>query len=374
MQIPPAPPSLPSPAVSVLLAVYNGAQHLEESLRSIMTQSLREIEIVVVDDCSTDSTPEILARLAAEDPRIRVLRAPQNLKLAGALNLGLENVRAPLVARMDHDDISLPERLAVQKRFLDAHPAVTLLATSLEWMDGDGRTYRRSVRSRDSAALSWQLRFGMHLAHPTFMFRPWMPDGTPLRYDPAFQVTEDYELVNRLILAGAGVACIPDVLLRYRFHAGSVSRQRAKLQREEARRLALGFQARALPPELEARLAPLQHCFFDVLKPGSPGWASDWASGFAAARSMLAYDVRRDPARAGWYRRQTAHLMVQCMQRSGLPRAAMARLFLRHGRDMLPGIALRTLEAKRLLPGFLRSDPDVWAAPPADPARASPAG
>lgn len=366
-------PPLPSgaiPAVSVLLAVYNGERHLEEGLRSIMTQTLRDIEIVVVDDCSTDSSPAILARLAAEDPRIRILRAPHNLKLAGALNLGLEHVRAPLVARMDHDDVSLPERLAIQKRYLDAHPVLTLLGTSIEWMNDAGHPFRRSIRSRDGAAVRWQQRFGMHVTHPTFMFRPHMPDGSPLRYNPDFQVTEDHELVNRLILGGAEIVCLPDVLLRYRFHAASASRQRAKLQRDEARALTLDFHSRALPAEIDAALAPLRHCFFDVL----PSDSRDWAEGFAAARTMLAYDSRRDPARATWYRRQTAHLMVQCMQRSGLSKAAMARLFLRHGRDMVTGITFRTLEAKRLLPTFLQSDPDVWHTPPMAPMRAGSAG
>lgn len=92
--------SAPSdPRVSVLLAVHNGVAFVEEAVRSMMQQTLREIEIIVVDDASTDETPTILAKLAAEDPRIRRVTLAENRRLPGALNAGLEVARAPLVAR-----------------------------------------------------------------------------------------------------------------------------------------------------------------------------------------------------------------------------------------------------------------------------------
>jgi glycosyltransferase involved in cell wall biosynthesis len=142
---------LPSgPQVSVLIAVYNGLPYLEAALRSIMDQTLREIEIIVVDDASTDDTPAVLARLATEDPRIRVETLTENLRLPGALNRGLELVRAPLVARMDADDIADPKRLAVQKRFMDAHPDIILCGTSIRQIDAGGTYIRTSQRPRDA--------------------------------------------------------------------------------------------------------------------------------------------------------------------------------------------------------------------------------
>lgn len=124
-----------SPALSVVMSVYNGSAYLEVAVRSILTQTFQDFEFIIVDDCSSDDTPEILEKLASADPRIRILRLEQNRQIAGALNAGLELARAPLIARMDADDISYPTRLMRQMAIMDEDPDLVLLGTSIRHVD-----------------------------------------------------------------------------------------------------------------------------------------------------------------------------------------------------------------------------------------------
>jgi hypothetical protein len=352
-------PSIQAPEISVLMAVHNGAAHVESALRSVMDQTFRNIEIVVVDDCSTDDSPAILQLLAAEDPRIRVVTAPHNLKLAGALNLGLDHVRAPLVARMDDDDLCLPNRLAVQKRYLETHPDITLVGSNFERMDGDGHALNRTRRSRDMAAIRWALRFSPNVSHPSFMFRRQLPDGSAIRYDddPGLELTQDFDLLCRLSYRDAQMVILPDVLLRYRVHVGSVSVSRHKQQQAEAKRLGTEFQRRTLPPAVFDALAPVRACFF-YDTPATPDLI---AACFAGMKTMLAHDIAQTPDRAVWLRRQSGQFLAWALRRGGATGPQVATAFLRHWPGILPAMAFRAAETKGWLPAALNSDPDVWA-------------
>ena len=348
-------PNTDNPDVSVLLAVHNGARYLERSMRSVMAQTLRNIEIIVVDDASSDASPDILKQLASEDPRIRIVTQKENLRLAGTLNHGLTHVQAPYVARMDDDDIAYPERLEVQKRFLDTHPDIYLAAASIDWIDAEGAVLRRSVRPRDSFAIRWLARFSMSSSHPTFMFRRSLSDGSRPSYDPDRHLTEDHDLICRLLQKGEKVVCLPDVLLAYRFHAGSVSRRRTEEQAREAREICEAFQKAELPDHVVQALAPVRDLYFDFAPP-TPERAK---AAFAGMRAMLAHDLSQAPERGTWLRRQSAQHLAWSLQRAGASGTATLRAFLRHGPDLLPALALRKLETKRAL-GRLGSEPEIW--------------
>lgn len=345
-----------APDVSVLMAVHNGERHLEASLRSVMEQSLRNIEIVVVDDASTDGSPDMLARLAREDARIRVLRCDTNLRLAGALNHGLDHVRAPLVARMDDDDLAYPRRLEVQKAYMDAHPGTTLAGTSVDWLDDDGARTRQSVRSRDSFAIRWTCRFALNITHPTFMFRRTLPSGDAVRYDPEMFVAQDYDLVCRLLSAGGEVVCLPDVLLAFRRHGGSISRTKGGEQLRLAKRICRDFQDRELPPGLFEKLAPMRDAFYDMASLE----ADAVRDVFDAARRMLDHDMATYPGRVAWLRRQTAQYVFWTLQRCRMPDSRIAAAFARHAPGWLPALGMRMLETRRMLPAALHTDPPVW--------------
>lgn len=345
----------------MLLAVHDGARYLEEALRSVMAQSLDDIEIVAVDDASTDATPAILARLAAEDPRLRVLRTGDNLGLPGALNLGLQHARAPYIARMDDDDVSLPGRLAAQKRFLDAHPGIDLVGTSIEEIDADGAPIGTGVQEKTSFAIRWHARFALPLTHPTFMFRARLADGSRPRYDPRWPLSQDHDFVCRLLLAGGQAVCLPQVLLRYRRHDAAVSQRRAAEQRSASREICEAFQAVELPGEVVAALAPLRACYFD----GAAADEARMAGVFEGARAMLAHDRARHPGDAAWLSRQTTQLISRVLRRAGASRMAIGSGFLRHAPDLLPASVLRAMETRHLLPATMRARAPLGEALPA---------
>ncbi len=342
------------PDISVLLPVHNGAAFLEEAVRSVMVQTHRNIEIVVVDDASTDESPAILSRLAGEDPRIRVVRQECNLRLPGALNHGLDLVRGTYVARMDADDVCEPRRLEIQKAFLDRRADVTLVGCSVHRVNGDGTTFQTSVRAQDPFASRWMCRFVMPFRHPTFMFRR---AEMALRYDPEQTVSEDYDILARLT-TDHHVACLPDVLLRYREHVNSLTGNRWGLMLSQARAIALTVQQADLGSEVFDGLEPFRAAYFDQKRLDR----SEIGAMFAGLRTMIAADVRTSPGHRAWIRRQTAQLAAQALLRAGFDKTGIVRGFVMSGRDFLPHLAMRFMETRGSLPRRLRSDPDVWTA------------
>ena len=126
-----------APLVSVLMPVYEAEKTVVPAVESVLNSTLREIELICVDDGSTDGTSGHLERLAASDPRVRLFRR-EHAGIVEALNLGLRNCKAPLIARMDADDLSLPDRLERQYRFMLERPDVDIVSclVSIERTDG----------------------------------------------------------------------------------------------------------------------------------------------------------------------------------------------------------------------------------------------
>lgn len=340
-----------NPEVSVLMPVHNGEAYVEPAVRSIMTQTLQDIEIIVVDDASTDGTAKILARLMAEDPRIRLETLTENMRLPRALNRGLELVRAPYVARMDADDIAHPTRLAVQKDYMDAHPEVILLGTSLRYIAADGEVRTQSVRPRDGVCCRWLLRFMTPIMHPTFMFRRETPPGFKLWYDPEFTVTEDHDFTTRIVQYG-DIVSLSDVLLDYRQHGSSISHKNWTTQGQQSAMLTLRHCQAELPAPVLEGLSAFRN-MYHLQKREDP------AAVFAGLRKMLAEDKLRHPEHMQWIRRQTAQLAHSAFQRAGFSKGEILRAFAGPGRDFAPHLALRLLEVKRWLPAGLRSDPQI---------------
>jgi len=134
-----------SPTVSVIMSIYNGAADAPRAISSILEQTYRDFELIVIDNGSSrDDTWAVITSLkkTTGDARLRLERLENNIGLAGALNHGIAMARGRYIARQDHDDISMPERLADQVRFLEAHPKCGLLGTRSEIWEGDTPTAR----------------------------------------------------------------------------------------------------------------------------------------------------------------------------------------------------------------------------------------
>lgn len=208
-----------NPQVTVLLPVRNGSAHLPAALDSIFAQTFADFELLVIDDGSTDGTPEILR--AVHDSRLRVVTNPQNIGLVPTLNRGLELARGEYVARQDHDDISLPDRLQKQVNFLRAHPDCVLLGTEAVQTYAQGRQAFRLLRPHSAEDIRWYLCFDNAFIHSSVMFRREVVRQEFGGYAPSFH-SEDYALWSRIARARP-TANLPEPLLLYREHGSSVT-------------------------------------------------------------------------------------------------------------------------------------------------------
>jgi glycosyltransferase involved in cell wall biosynthesis len=199
------------------MPVYNGAAYLGEAIASVLKQTLADFEFLIVDDCSSDDTPRILKSFT--DPRIRVLRNETRLRLAGALNRGMDEARGEYIARMDADDLCTPTRLQEQIGFLRGHAEVGFCGTWVRTFDASTGTQRYPVGAQRVRAFAL---FNTPLAHPTVMLRREWFDRALLRYDVNFYPAEDYELWARA-LAVFPADNLPKTLLKYRVHSQSMT-------------------------------------------------------------------------------------------------------------------------------------------------------
>lgn len=217
-----------APRVSVLLAVHNDERFLPATLASVLGQSMRDFEIIAVDDASTDTTPQLLR--APGDPRLRYSRNEQNLGQVPSLNRGLAACRAPLVARIDGDDVCEPDRLEQQLRYLQARPELVGCGTWTIEIDPEDRVIGQQEPPDDPAHVRWSLCHTNRLYHPSMMLRrdALLQAGG---YDERFPASEDYEMWTRLIAGGASIGVVPQRLIRYRRRPGSISDRHRDRQR-----------------------------------------------------------------------------------------------------------------------------------------------
>ncbi len=220
------------PAVSVVMPVYNGVGYLGQAVESVLAQEFRDFEFVIVDDGSTDASPELLQRYAAADSRIRIIRR-SNTGIVGALNDGLSAARAPLVARMDADDISLPSRLVRQVEHMARNPRCVAVGSRILLIDADGWPICQMCQQRTHAEIDEvNLRAGgAALNHPSVVFRR---DAVLAAggYRQEMIYAEDLDLWLRLAEVGE-LYNLPEVLVHYRMHAMSISHARAQEQRRK---------------------------------------------------------------------------------------------------------------------------------------------
>ena len=229
--------------ISVLLPVYNVEPYVADALTSIQSQTFSDIEIVVVDDGSTDGTLRIVEQFASTDGRIKVVRSTRNQGLSAALNLGLTYCRAPFIARMDGDDIALPERLEKQLNFLEQTPGVALVGCASIQIDQSGRPIpglriARKPEEKDIAQTIllntpclhiWLARHEVYLSliHISFISLPRSPATGPRRFrfpvgvrqafrlqrDPDFLLRADPDLYQPLANPPPRALCNCSVLL-----------------------------------------------------------------------------------------------------------------------------------------------------------------
>ncbi|MES4784836.1 MAG: hypothetical protein C4294_02340, partial [Nitrospiraceae bacterium] len=211
------------PLVTVLMSVFNNAGFVEGAVQSILQQTYKDFELLIIDDGSTDGTFEVLSTI--QDSRIRLKRNGRNLGLTTSLRLGLEEARGQYVARMDADDIALPQRLEKQVAFLDANPKVGILGSACRELDVNGRELGLRRVPVSDLEIRWVSLLNNPFLHPTVMLRRDVLTSHQLNYDASVQTAQDYDLWIRMLMYTSG-ANLCEPLIHYRLGPGVTSTQR----------------------------------------------------------------------------------------------------------------------------------------------------
>ena len=207
------------------MPIYNCGQYLTPAIDSVLKQSFNDFELLLIDDGSTDGSLDILR--AVRDSRVQVIENGKNLGLIATLNRGVDLAKGDYIARMDGDDICLPQRFTRQLECLQGS-AIDVCGTWTSYIGSFGAKVFRYDKSHDS--IKFRLLFGSALSHPTVMARAAVLKTHP--YNPDYAHAEDYALWTELVKSGIQFANIPEVLFRYRKHVGQVSQTKKKQQLE----------------------------------------------------------------------------------------------------------------------------------------------
>ena len=287
------------PTVSVVLPVYNGERYVAEAVDSILAQTWTDFELLILDDGSKDRTPEILAGYAKNDARVRLTTRP-NAGLVPTLNELLEQAQGELVARMDADDVALPQRFEREVAHLRAHPECLVVGSAVEWIDPDGELLKLHVpplthTEIDAAHLRSR---EAEICHPSAMIRRSALERVG-NYDRELDGAEDLDLWLRIAEVGQ-LANLREPLLRYRFHFAKVGFV-AKQRQVEAARKAVEHACRRRGIEMEI---PAANAELPDMDDQLRTWAW-WALGSgnrATARKYAWRALRRQPHRPGSWR------------------------------------------------------------------------
>lgn len=233
-----------APRTTVLMSVHNGGRWLRAAVESVLAQTWRDFEFLILDDASTDASAAQIESF--DDPRIRLIRLPENIGLTRSLNRGLREARGELIARQDADDLSAPERLATQVAFLDAHPNVALVGAQARLIDAGGHS--RGVRDLplESASIRWLSLLDNPIIHTAVLARAAVIRDELGGYDESFPCCQDYNLWARVLVRGM-VGNLPERLVAVREHGGSISATRQAEAAEMVRRVVLNLVTTLLP-------------------------------------------------------------------------------------------------------------------------------
>lgn len=227
------------PLVSVVMPIYNAQQYLAQAIDSILSQTLKNFELILINDASIDKTLQIIRKYKRRDNRIRIINNKKNLQMAQSLNLAISKAESDLIARMDQDDISLPNRLEVQYDFMKSHPNIAIVGNNIIIINEKNKIIGKRTYPTTSKGLKKILFRYSAFAHPTVMFRkyPFQKTGG---YNLQKHPCEDIDLWFRLGIKHE-FASIPIFLLKYRVSIISGSHQ--KLINTETKGLKIKFEA-----------------------------------------------------------------------------------------------------------------------------------
>jgi len=185
------------PQVSVVMPVFNSEKYVGAAIESVLRQTLRDFEFIIVDDCSTDGSLGIIRMHAKKDRRIVVVQNTQNLGISKSRNAGLARARGKYIMNMDHDDVCTSGRMALQAQYLAKHPDAGIVGSDIDVINEDGAIIGERIFPKGDSAIRRMLMHSSPFTHPSTMVRSSAYDGAG-KYDKSFEPADDYELYFRI--------------------------------------------------------------------------------------------------------------------------------------------------------------------------------
>ncbi len=209
------------PKISVVMPVYNGGKYLKQSLKSILNQTYKNFELIVVNDGSTDSTAKILTTI--NDKRLKIIHNIYNVGVAKSLNRGLKIAKGDYIARCDSDDINFKKRFKIQIDFLDKHLSYALVGSNAMLIDEKGKKIKKTSLPATDSQIRKKILFRNPILHPAVVYRKKLMNKT-INYREMFNGAEDYDLWFRLLKIGKAYN-FKDSLIKHRIHKDIVTKK-----------------------------------------------------------------------------------------------------------------------------------------------------
>lgn len=230
-----------TPRVSILMPVYKTAPYLREAMDSILSQTFTDYELIVLNDCSPDNADEILDTYS--DPRIVRYRGEKNVGLSNILNVGIGMARGKYIARMDSDDLSLPERLQIQVDYLESHTDIDLVSVGMQLFGAKDEVW---VREPNPDKVKINALFHSPILHASSMWRRASFEDNDLHFRQEMVPSEDYDLWTRALAKGLKLVNLRQVLYKYRIHPAQAT-TRTDLTAQKDRIVQQNFLRTTLP-------------------------------------------------------------------------------------------------------------------------------
>ncbi len=344
-----------APKISVVMPVMNEERYVRYSIESILSQTFSDFEFIIIDDGSTDGTPEILADYARRDGRIRIIRNNRNMGISRSLNIGIKAARGDYIARMDGDDVNTPDRFEKQAALLDENSDLVVAGAGYQTITADGRPRHAVTEGVERWECDWFSIFRSTILHSIMMYRRETLLQHNVFYDPAFDYAEDVEFAHRLLRHGAAL-CLSQVMLVRRFHPANTSSRNLQRQRDAARRAATINAHHRFPEIPETEIETL----FGFLKPPIGAPATHFHAVIRAMEKTETAFARSHNLDARQRRKMRNHsarwLFAAALNRHGARKAFYALGLVIAGWRYLPNVAT---EAAGYLQRRLEARPDT---------------
>ena len=213
-----------TPLISVVMSCYNRQNYVAQAIESILNQTYTNFEFIIIDDCSTDNTYKIIKKYVKRDKRIIALQNEDNKGIVHALNTGFKLAQGKYIARMDDDDISLPQRFEKQVKYMEENPDVVVLGSKIETFPNEGGNW---CPATNGDLLQMLMPLCCPICHPSVLIRKDFLRKHKLSYLEEYKYAEDYHLWTQIILKGGKIVNLDEVLLKYRIGGNKISSNKA---------------------------------------------------------------------------------------------------------------------------------------------------